>query len=127
MTWMNRYDVDEALDHYAHRRPDAVNYGKAAYILAALVAWVDGNSDGWGYWPKPTRAAARLTDRLDGFRRRWIDDDTSDLTDEELRAAVRPVLSFLTRQVNSDPNGYRAAELIESAEQLRAHIDEVTS
>lgn len=80
--------------------PSGTNLARAADALNRLADWADDNSDGWAYWPKPSRAAANLqellTERLGG---RFIDTgDIDDLTDAELTAALRPVRSFLTRQ-----------------------------
>ena len=58
----------------------------------------DDNSDGWAYWPKPARAAAKLMELIEG-------DGTSeyrygqreDATQRELKAAYRPMKSFRTR------------------------------
>lgn len=98
MRYMNDFDIDQALLRYAG--PGTPNRMVAARAICRLAVWANNNSDGWAYWPKPVRAAAKLMDLLEGdgtndaFRRLR----ETDATDAELAAALRPVKAFLTRQ-----------------------------
>jgi hypothetical protein len=78
------------------------NLGKAADNLAALAEWTNDNSDGWAYWPKPSRAGQRLMALLSDAERRerdsWSTGRMDDITADDLKAALTPVKAFLTRQ-----------------------------
>ena len=87
--FMNEYDINLALSRCT--RLSQPNRLAAALVLDHLRDWADYNSDGWAYWAKPRQAAAKLIDLL------YQEHDT-DASDEELRAALRPVKAFLTRQ-----------------------------
>ncbi len=81
---MNEYDISEAQDRY-HGDPVL---GPAVTTLTRLVDWTNANSDGWAYWPKPARAAARLMELIEG-------DGT--VTADDVRKALRPIKAFRTR------------------------------
>lgn len=97
MTWMNRYDIEEAVRRYDPGQTP--NRAHLAATVDALKDWTDGNSDGWPYWPKPSRAAARAMELIqhttyaDAERQ-----ETEDATDAETKAALSPIKAFLTRQ-----------------------------
>lgn len=94
MRYMNGYDIDSAAVRYALHPilSDAVR------TLRDLKAWTDSNSDGWAYWPKPARAAAKLMELIDGngtyedYVR--IRDNT---TLADLTKALRPIKTFRTK------------------------------
>lgn len=90
MKFMNDYDIEQAVR--THIRASQPNRLAAAYVIERLAEWTNTHSDGWAYWPKPARAAARLMDIADVYRA------DADVTDQELAGAVRPVKAFLTRQ-----------------------------
>lgn len=90
MRFMNEFDIDAAA-----RYADHPVLGPAVQTLAALRDWTNANSDGWAYWPKPARAAARLMDLIERDR---FDDDRPDATAAELTKALAPVKAFRTRQ-----------------------------
>lgn len=98
MRFMNEWDIESA-----RRRFDPSRTPNRAYIAAvvdALRDWTNSHSDGWAYWPKPVRAAARAFELIDGgysFRER-DDQEHIDATDAEVQAALRPIKAFLTRQ-----------------------------
>jgi hypothetical protein len=95
MKYMNDYDIAMARRAFA----DHPVLAPAVEIVANLRDWTNQNSDGWAYWPKPCRAAARLIELIerDGtWEARYGARD--DATPEELKAALRPIKSFLTRQ-----------------------------
>jgi hypothetical protein len=89
MHFMNRWDIERAC--VTHE--DDPLLGPAARTLRNLEEWTNRNSDGWAYWPKPVRAAARLIDLLD--RTPW---DERVITKEQVQAALRPIKAFRTRQ-----------------------------
>lgn len=90
--WMNEYEVDEAVDRF--HRTGTPNLLAAAQALQALVDWTNENSDGWPYWQKPARAARRLMELLQSVDR-W---EPQDVLAADVRAAVKPIRAFLTRQ-----------------------------
>lgn len=92
---MNTWDIERAGRMYA----DHPVLGPATRTIANLEAAANANSDGWAYWPKPARAAARLMELIerDGTSRWYCDGEREDATADELRAAYRPLKSFRTR------------------------------
>lgn len=105
--WLNRWDVEEA----AHRHAAHPVLGPATRTLQALVDWTDANSDGWPYWRKPSNAAARLQALIHGptGTRPW--DDRPDATPEALKAALKPVKAFRTRQVQAGRPSFEITEV----------------
>jgi hypothetical protein len=61
--------------------------------------WADRNSDGWVYWPKPARSAAKLMELIEGDGT-WRARDTVDerATPAAYRKALAPIKAFRTRQ-----------------------------
>src|SRR5688572_26137550 len=94
MMFMNVWEVEEARARYS----DHPVLGPATATLCALVDWTNANSDGWAYWPKPTRAAEKLQRLIQGDRESRYDRERADATPEKLAAALRPIKSFRTRQ-----------------------------
>lgn len=91
---MNRYEIEDALIHFDGVPP----LEQAAQTLRNLADWTDRNSDGWCYWPKPCRAAAKLQELLEENhpnRRPW---DAPPVTVEQYRKALVPIKAFRTRQ-----------------------------
>jgi hypothetical protein len=90
--FMNEYDIDEARIQFG--RGDTPNLAAGAEVLHHLRHWTNRNSDGWPYWKKPTQAARKLMALL------WTADpyDPQDCTEAELRAALTPIKTFLTKQ-----------------------------
>jgi len=94
MTWMNEYEIDDAVDRFAGHPV----LGPATRTLSSLRDVVNANSDGWPYWKKPAAAAARLMALIEGdrsFEARHGERD--EVTPEQLRAAYRPLKAFQTR------------------------------
>lgn len=93
---MNEWDIDRAEARYAGHPI----LEPAVRTLRSLVEWTNRNSDGWAYWPKPCRAAARLMEMIerDGTNRYFDDSERGDVTVAEYRAALRPIKAFRTRQ-----------------------------
>ena len=99
MRFMNDFDIEQA------RRLAAKmgwhNVYRGADIIDNLRDWADNNSDGWAHWPKPALAAASLMALVDDIDRRRLamnGHDVPDITDAELRKALKPIRAFLTRQ-----------------------------
>ena len=89
-TFMNEMDVDDALRTH---RDDRI-LGPAVRTLSNLRDCTNQNSDGWAYWPRPQRAAARLIDLIQAATRY---NDPKLPTRGEVRKAYTPIRSFLTR------------------------------
>ncbi len=99
MRFMNDYDIDRALGRY-EGNDNTPNRLQAALTLLRLAEWTNSHSDGWAYWPKPARAAAKVMDLLEGDGT-WAGQEALeeiDATDAELKKALAPIKAFLTRQ-----------------------------
>jgi hypothetical protein len=96
MRYMNDYDIARAQQRWGTHPI----LGPALETLGNLVVWTNLNSDGWAYWPKPCRAAAKLMEMIerDGTSRYAFDEERADVTVEEYRAALRPIKAFRTKQ-----------------------------
>lgn len=97
MRFMNRFDVEEAVARFSWGT--APNRYYVARVVQNLVDWTDRNSDGWPYWPKPARAAAKAFALIDGYT--WSErreQEMHDATEAEVKAALAPIKAFLTRQ-----------------------------
>ena len=92
MTFLNEYEIEDAVARL--ERTDALNLLAAARTLQALVEWVNSHSDGWPYWQAPRKAAARLVALVGSQPHRWNPEDVSDA---DLRRALTPLKSFLTK------------------------------
>lgn len=96
MNFMNEYDIEEALARY-----DAEDFpylAEAAEKLHLLMRWTNRNSDGWPYWKLPAKAADKLMTLIQSADRF----DPQDVTAVEVKKALTPIKSFLTRQ-GEDP------------------------
>ena len=95
MRFMNDTDIDVAQDRYAGHTV----LGPATRTLASLRDAADANSDGWCYWPKPARAAARLMEMIerDGTAKYRFDDERADATPAEYAKACSVLKAFRTR------------------------------
>lgn len=94
MRFMNSYEIDEAMVQWS----DHPTLGPAALTLANLRDAADSNSDGWAYWPKPARAAAKLMELIEGDgTSAYRYGDRDDATDAGLRKAYAPIKAFRTR------------------------------
>ena len=95
MRFMNEYDIESAVERFEGHPV----LGPATRTLQNLQRWANENSDGWAYWPKPYRAAARLQELLEGdgswFYREAL---PGSVTEKEYAAALRPIKAFRTRQ-----------------------------
>jgi hypothetical protein len=94
--WMNEYDIEDALRLTAHFELPVAR--RAAEILSRLCYWTNNNSDGWPYWQKPAKAADKLMTALESAIQASRQRDNEDMTEAQLKAALTPIKSFLTRQ-----------------------------
>jgi hypothetical protein len=94
MLFMNSYEIEDARAQYA----DHPVLGVATQQLVELHNWTQCNSDGWAYWPKPCRAAAKLQALIGGRREYLGDPERSDATVELYHKALTPIKAFRTRQ-----------------------------
>lgn len=97
--WMNEYDIDDAARRVAHddERP---NLRAAVGILDRLKDWTNRNSDGWPYWKAPIRAADKL---MTAIQSRIYGSGVAggDIPEGDLKRALTPIKSFLTKQQNA--------------------------
>lgn len=97
MRYMNDWDLAQA-----QRRFDAAvvpNRAALTGVVDRLRMWANANSDGWAYWPKPCRSAAKAIALIDStsypeYGRREVEDATA----AEVKAALSPIKAFLTRE-----------------------------
>lgn len=103
MRFMNEGNIADAVDLFD---PEVTpNRHRAAANLCRLMRWTNENSDGWPYWSKPARSAAKVMDLLEGdgtwaTRQRL---ETEDCTDAELAKALAPIKAMLTREGAEHP------------------------
>lgn len=112
MRYMNDYDLAYARSRFT--RSTTPNRLALVMVVDNLREWANANSDGWAYWPKPARAADKAMALIESRTNRENDEqEANDITDATMKAAVRPIKAFLTRQkVSSDQRELilRAAE-----------------
>ena len=103
MSWMNEHEVAEM--QRMIDPADTPNLAEGAYVLGNLVEWTNSNSDGWPYWQKPSNAAKPLMALLGAHTyaaRFGYYQGTSrtleDVSEADLRKALAPIKTFLTRQ-----------------------------
>ena len=94
MMFMNTHEIVMASDQYR----DHPVLGPATRTLENLAYWADSNSDGWAYWPKPCRSAAKLQALIQQAERSGRYGDPVVVTAAEYRKALAPVKAFKTRQ-----------------------------
>ena len=115
MLYMNDYDLHFARQRFT--RSSTPNRLALVMVVDNLREWADNHSDGWAYWPKPARAAAKAMEQIASTTNvQNRAQEAQDITDAELLAAVRPIKAFLTRQ-KADP---RDRELILRAVEVMA-------
>lgn len=95
MKYMNDYDLDNA----RRRFENTPNRLYLTSVVENLRFWTNHNSDGWAYWAKPVRAAARAIDLIESTTTPENDRRVAvDATGAEVIAALKPIKAFLTRQ-----------------------------
>lgn len=97
MKFMNEYDIEHALRRFD---PNVTpNRYHLVLVVSNLRAWANHNSDGWAYWPKPCNAARTAIGHIESTTNRENNDrERNDISDSQLKAALTPIKSFLTRQ-----------------------------
>lgn len=94
MRFMNAWDIDNTVVRWA----DHPVLGPASRTLYSLMEAADANSDGWAYWPKPARSAAKLMVLIEGDgTSQYRFGDREDATVAKLKAAYSPIKAFRTR------------------------------
>lgn len=105
MRWMNDDDIERSAHQHRHHQL----LGLATRQLVILESWTNSHSDGWCYWPKPARAAARLMELIQGVPFERCPNcyrvgsheymcDRPDVTKAALIKALAPIKAFRTRQ-----------------------------
>ena len=94
MYFMNEWEVQDAEERWRHHP----TLGPATMTLSNLMHWTNRNSDGWAYWPKPIRSAARLMSLIEGANRAYRNGHEPIATPAMVRQACAPIKAFLTRQ-----------------------------
>lgn len=97
MSWMNEHEIDEAMCWFDPK--DQPNLHRGALVLARLMGWTNSCSDGWPYWQKPSKAAAKLMTLIQNGRElnRRNYGDLEDVTAADLTKAISPIKAMLTR------------------------------
>lgn len=94
MRFMNRWDIENAVDRWQ----DHPVLGPASRTIESLANAADANSDGWCYWPKPCRSAAKLIELIEGDGTwEYFQGEREDATLAKLTKALAPVKAFRTR------------------------------
>ena len=126
MIWMNECEIEDAAHRYRHHPI----LGPATRTLMGLVSVVNRNSDGWAYWRKPIRAAARLMEMIerDGTARYRFDDERADVSVEELRRAYVPLKTFRTTtglqfDMHEPETGANSARLFDAGNATAGDVD----
>lgn len=97
MMYMNDYDLDYARQRFG--RGNTPNRLAIVLMVDALRQWTDVHSDGWAYWTDPPRAAVGAMTLIQSTTNAANNlQESTDITDAALRAAVKPVRAFLARQ-----------------------------
>lgn len=92
MRYMNDYDIDFAVSRLVWaNQPNRLSL---ALLVRNLAEQTNLVSDGWAYWAKPARAAAKAIALIESTNR---EQEERDLTEREVAEAVRPIKAFLTR------------------------------
>jgi hypothetical protein len=102
MIYMNEYEIYEARDLLTRDRDATPVAAAASETLASLMEYANGCSDGWAYWPKPSRAAAKLQTLVAQARlgmRGWQQgNELAAPSEQQYAEALRPVKAFRTRE-----------------------------
>ena len=97
MRYMNDHDLDFARRRFT--RASKPNRLALVMVVDNLREWTNRHSDGWAYWPAPARAAQRAIEHIVSTTHAAnTAQEATDIADEEMLLAVRPIKAFLTRQ-----------------------------
>ena len=97
MRFMNEHDLYSA--NLRFKSAETMNRLYLARTVLRLAEWTDKHSDGWHLWPKPVNAARKAIALIESTT--WEANEAQeevDATDAEVKAALAPIKSFLTRQ-----------------------------
>lgn len=94
MRFMNEFDLMMA----KRRHADNPIILTAVTQVELLMVWANSNSDGWAYWPKPARAAAKMMELIEGNGTNEAIRDTSRATVAAYKKALSPIKAFRTKQ-----------------------------
>lgn len=97
MTWLSEYEIENIHARFFCNKESAPNLYEGAVVLTRLMGWTNSCSDGWAYWTKPSRSAAKLSELLQNAYRTWYTDAEMDVTEAQLKATFTPIKAFLTR------------------------------
>ena len=96
MLYMNDHDLAYARRRFG--RGFTPNRLALVMVVDNLREWTDNHSDGWAYWQPPLRAARRAIDNIYSTTSAANEvQEFTDISDEEVMFAVRPIKSFLTK------------------------------
>ena len=96
MRYMSDFDLWFARRRFT--RASAPNRLALVMVVDNLREWTNNHSDGWAYWQPPRRAAQLAIDHIYSTTNDANDaQEATDITDEEMLYAVRPIKSFLTK------------------------------
>jgi hypothetical protein len=90
---MNQGDIETMKGNHH----DCPNVRKGVHLLYRLMEAVNNQSDGWCYWAAPSKAANKLMKLLRTAGNIWHDTHGT-IGDAELKAAITPIKSMVTRQ-----------------------------
>jgi hypothetical protein len=95
MRFMNQWDIEDAAERFRSHEV----LGPATRTLQSLCEWANNNSDGWAYWPKPARAAAKLMEMIERDATfHWRNPSRDDVTAAEYKKCLSPIKAFRTKQ-----------------------------
>lgn len=96
--WLNEYEIEEMAQRYYQSGSPEMRAATAT--LENLMHWTNRNSDGWPYWRKPAQAARKLCEMVyhHDMRLRFGRGEHAYATPETLKAALKPIKAFRTRQ-----------------------------
>jgi hypothetical protein len=120
---VNEYEIDDVVAHFGKDKQEIPNLFAAALALSRLRGWTNSHSDGWQYWSKPSTAATQLiTVVKEGerqYRKTW---EWQDITEAQLKKALTPVKSFLTRQKQDWREVLEPPPPVDRARQIKAAV-----
>lgn len=92
---MNQYDIEYA----ARQHHECPNVRRGVKILLRLLEAVNSQSDGWAYWSAPSNASEKLQVLLQSAGN-LQHGASGTITVQQLKAALTPIKSMVTRQKN---------------------------
>jgi hypothetical protein len=97
MLYMNEFDIDVARRRFT--RANCPNRLALVMVVEHLKDWTGDHGDGWAHWTAPRQAAVKAMKLIQSTTNEQNRlQETHDISDAEVQAAVRPIKAFLTRQ-----------------------------